>query len=96
MTPRTKAVLVAAVVFAVAMGALERGGWWWAWFAGVALLVVGRGTIRVPLVGGVRLSPATRYIMRENRKTRRENRAIARRRRRLRREKLRNSKRSRL
>jgi hypothetical protein len=75
-----RAVLGATVVFSIAMGALSEGGWWWAWMAGIALLVFGRG-IRLPLLG-VRLDPATRFILRENRRTRRDNRAIARQRRR--------------
>lgn len=94
MSASARSVLTAAVVFAVAMGALESGGWWWAWLAGIALAAARKG-VRVPLLGGVRLSAANRYIMRENRKVRRDTRRDARRRRRLNREKLRNSKRSR-
>jgi hypothetical protein len=75
-----RAALGAAVIFSVAMGALSSGGWWWAWLAGIALLVLGRG-IRLPLLG-VRLDPATRFILRENRKTRRHTRQLARQRRR--------------
>lgn len=86
-------VLLLAVVFAFAMGALEHGGWWWLWFAVAAWLVVIGPS--VPLRGRVKLSPAARYIVRENRRIRRENRAIARERRRRDREKLRNSQRSR-
>lgn len=85
-------IVLLAVVFATAMGALEHGGWWWAWFAVVWLVVIGPS---VPLLGRVKLSLAARYIVRENRKIRRENRAIARERRWRDREKLRNSKRSR-
>jgi hypothetical protein len=75
-----RAALGAAVVFSIAMGALSSGGWWWAWLAGIAVLLFGRG-IRLPLLG-VRLDPATRYVLRENRRTRRHNRHIARQRRR--------------
>jgi hypothetical protein len=80
MRAPTHAVLGAAVAFSVLMGALTSGGWWWAWFAGIGLLVFGRG-IRLPLLG-VRLDPATRFILRENRKTRRHTRHLARQRRR--------------
>ncbi len=75
-----RAVLTGAVVFAIAMGALESGGWWWAWLAGIVLLMFG-GRVRLQLVG-VRLSAANRFILRENRKTRRHTRAMARQRRR--------------
>lgn len=74
-------MLAAAVVFAIAMAALEHGGWWWAWLAGVGLLLFG-GRVRLPLLGGIRLDAATRYVLRENRVTRRNNRRIARQRRR--------------
>lgn len=76
-----RTVLGAAVVFAVAMGALESGGWWWAWLAGIAVLVLGRG-VRLPLLGGVKLDATTRFILRENRRTRRNTRHLARHRRR--------------
>lgn len=78
---RAPTVLGAAVVFAVAMAALESGGWWWAWLAGIAVIVLGRG-IRLPLIGGIKLDAATRYVLRENRVTRRHNRHVARQRRR--------------
>ena len=78
---RGSAVLGAAVVFSVAMGALSSGGWWWAWLAGIVLLLFG-GRVRLPLLGGSRLDAATRYVLRENRVTRRHNRRIARERRR--------------
>ncbi len=76
---RGAAVLGAAVVFSVVMGALEHGGWWWAWLAAIVLLFGGR--VRLPLLGRVRLDAATRFILRENRKTRRHTRAVARQRR---------------
>lgn len=79
MSARSRGVLFSAVVFALAMGALECGGWWWAWLAG-AILVGVRGGGR--LLGGVRLDPAIGYVLRENRRTRRHNRRIARQRRR--------------
>jgi hypothetical protein len=78
---RGTAVLGAAVIFSVAMGALSSGGWWWAWLAGIVLLMFG-GQIRLPLLGRVRLDAATRYVLRENRVTRRHNRHLARQRRR--------------
>lgn len=74
-------VLGAAVVFALTMGALEHGGWWWAWLAGIALLLFGRG-VRLPLLGRMRLDAATRFILRENHRTRRDTRRLARQRRR--------------
>lgn len=77
MNPRIRAVL-AAVVFAIAMGALEHGGWWWAWLAGITLVLFG---VRLPVLGGVRLSAANRAIFRENRRTRRHTRQLARQRR---------------
>jgi hypothetical protein len=73
-------VLGTAVVFALAMGALERGGWWWAWLAVIAVFLF--GGVRFPLLGRIRLDPATRFILRENRRTRRHNERIARQRRR--------------
>jgi hypothetical protein len=92
MKPNAQTVLIAAVVFAIAMGALQDGGWWWLWFGVAWLVVIGP---RLPLFGRVQISAANRYIMRENRKVRRDTRKAARRLRRLNREKLRNSKRSR-
>lgn len=77
MNANARVVFIAAVVFALAMGALERGGWWWAWLVGIALLTFGRG-VRLPLIGGIRLDAATRYVLRENRRTRRYNRHLAR------------------
>jgi hypothetical protein len=73
-------VLGAAVVFAIAMGALQSGGWWWAWFTASAVVLLRRG-IYLPVLG-VRLDPATRYVLRENRRTRRHNQRIAQQRRR--------------
>jgi hypothetical protein len=72
--------LLAAVVFAVLMGALTNGGWWWVVLAALAFLVLG-GRVRLPLTG-VRLSAANRFILRENQRTRRDNRRLARQRRR--------------
>ncbi|MGH3806765.1 MAG: hypothetical protein ACRDRU_09050 [Pseudonocardiaceae bacterium] len=72
-------MLTAAVVFAIAMGALESGGWWWAWLTGITLVLT-KG-VRLPLLG-VKLNPTNAYIMRENRKTRRHNRHLAQQRRR--------------
>lgn len=92
MSVSARSVLTAAVVFAIAMSALQDGGWWWLWFGVAWLVVIGP---RLPLFGRVKISAANRYIMRENRKVRRDTRKDARRRRRLNREKLRNSKRSR-
>lgn len=81
MSASARSVLTAAVVFAIAMGALESGGWWWAWLAGIALAAARKG-VRVPLWGGVRLSATNRFILRENRKTRRHTRQLAQQRRR--------------
>jgi len=83
MSASARAVLTAALVFAIAMGALERGGWWWAWLTAASVVLV-RG-IRLPLTG-VKLNPTSSYILRENRKTRRHNRELARRRRRIQRQ----------
>ena len=70
MNART--VLAAAVTFALGMGALEHGGWWWAWF--IVALALWK---RLGLPFGVKLSPTNRFILRENRKTRRrQHRAI--------------------
>ncbi len=80
MHTQSRAVLTGAVVFATAMGALECGGWWWAWLAGIALLVF-RGRVRLPLLG-VNLDPAARFMVRENRKTRHHTRYVVRRERR--------------
>jgi hypothetical protein len=81
MSPNARAVLIAAVVFAITMGTLEHGGWWWAWLVGIVLLAA-RRSVRLPVLGGVRLSTANRFIVRENRKTRRHTRQLARQRRR--------------
>lgn len=81
MPASARTVLAVAVVFALAMGALEHGGWWWAWLAGIVLVLFG-GRVRLPVLGGgVRLNPTTRFILRENRRTRRHNRQLARQRR---------------
>ena len=74
-------VLTAAVVFALAMGVLEHGGWWWAWLVGIVLLTARRG-VRLPVLGSMRLSATNRFILRENRRTRRHTRQLARQRRR--------------
>lgn len=84
MSAQSRAVLIGAVIFAIAMSALESGGWWWAWLCAIAAAVLGRG-VHLPLIG-VKLSPASRYILRENRKTRRHDRELARRRRRTQRQ----------
>ena len=82
MRGSARVVLAAAVVSAIAMEALETGGWWWAWLAGIAVLILGGG-VRLPLLGGVRLDRASRHIIRENRRVRRDNRQLARQRRRV-------------
>jgi hypothetical protein len=84
MNPRSAAALTAAVVFAIAMGALQDGGWWWAWLSASAAVTLARG-VRLPLIG-VKLSPTNAYVLRENRKTRRHNHELARRRRRIQRQ----------
>jgi hypothetical protein len=78
---RARAVLALAAVFSVAMGALSQGGWWWLWLAVVALPLLS-GRVRLPTLGGLRLDPVARLIMRENARTRRDNRRVARDRRR--------------
>jgi hypothetical protein len=78
---RGRAVLGAAVVFSVAMGALSSGGWWWLCLAVIALPLLS-GRVRLPILGRVRLDPITRLIMRENARTRRENNRVRRERRR--------------
>lgn len=80
MRARGRLVLGGAVVFAVAIGALESGGWWWAWLAAATAVVIARG-VRLPFIG-VRLNPTSRYILAENRRTRRNNRELTRRKRR--------------
>lgn len=77
MSAHRRAVLIGAVVFALAMGALESGGWWWAWLA--AIVVVACKAYRPLWIGCVKLTHAACYIVRENRKTRRYNRELARR-----------------
>ncbi len=84
MSASARSVLTASLVFAMAMGALERGGWWWAWLSASAVVTLARG-VRLPLIG-VKLSPTNAYMLRENRKTRRHNRELARRRRRIQRQ----------
>jgi len=83
-------VLFAAVVFSIAMSALEHGGWWWLWLAAA---IVGMKGTRVLGLGGVRLSPSARYVLRENRRVRSHTRATARAQRRARRLARRNSRR---
>jgi len=80
MRAQSRVVLIGAVVFAIAMGALESGGWWWAWLSASAVVLLCRG-VHLPLIG-VRLTPTSAYILGENRKTRRHNRGLARGRRR--------------
>jgi|SRR6266566_4415788 hypothetical protein len=89
-----RTVITAAMVFAVAMGALQNGGWWWAWLAGAVLMGMRRG-VGFPLSGGGRVSAANRFITADNRRIGRDLRRQARQKRRANREKLRNSKRSR-
>lgn len=85
-------VLGAAVVFALAMGALEHGGWWWAWLTGITAVVLARG-VRLRL-RGVKKDAATRFILRENRRTRRDTRRLARQRRQQQRRRLRDQRRA--
>lgn len=89
---RAPSVLAAAVAFALAMGALQHGGWWWLWLAVGAVVLKVTGP---RFIGLAKLSPVNRYITSQNRKTRRHNRKVARRRRRENRQKMRNSKRMR-
>lgn len=76
MSAPSRAVLVGAVVFALAMGALEHGGWWWAWFTASTVILLRKSVHLPPL--GVKLHRARRYIIHENRNTRRHNRELAR------------------
>jgi hypothetical protein len=78
---RGRAVLGAAVLFSIVMGAVSSGGWWWACLAVIALPALS-GRVRLPMLGRLRLDPVTRFILRENQRTRRDNRCIARERRR--------------
>jgi hypothetical protein len=79
MTSSTRDVLVTAVIFALAMSALEHGGWWWVWL-GVALW----GTLlrfRLPVIRPVKRSTTRRHhrhVRWENRKQRRARRRLAR------------------
>ena len=75
MSSQSRVVLFGAVVFALAMGAVERGSWWWAWLAASAVMLLRH----LPLLRNVKLNPTTAYVLRENRKTRRHNRKLARR-----------------
>lgn len=81
MRTPARTALGAAVVFSVAMGALSSGGWWWVWLAALVVPLLS-GRIRLPVLGRVRLDPVTRFILRENARTRRHNRRIAHQRRR--------------
>lgn len=86
-----RAVLAAAVVFALAMGALQHGGWWWAWLGVGVLFLKG---VRLPFMGPPRVPRANRYIIRQNRIAIRENRKNARRQRRKNRQKAKQNKRN--
>lgn len=85
MSARSRVLLFAAVVFALAMGALEHGGWRWAWLvAGVWVLVL---RFRLPLIRVVRRPAIHRYfrhMWREDRKARRWQRRVMRQQRRSR------------
>jgi hypothetical protein len=76
-----RAAMLGALLFAIAMTALEQGGWWWAVFIVATSWITG---IRLPLLSRFRLPSTHRYIISENRKTRRNNRRITRERRRAR------------
>jgi len=84
-------VLAAAVLFALAMGALQHGGWWWASLGVGVLLLKGA---RLPFPGPSRVPRVNRYIIRQNRIAMRENRKNARRRRRINRQKAKQNKRN--
>ena len=76
---RAPTVLIAAVVFALAMGALEHGGWWWVWLGVAAWGLFLR--FRFPVIWSVRRSTTRRYfrhVRRENRKELRARRRLAR------------------
>jgi hypothetical protein len=70
MPAHSRVVLLGAVVFALAMGALEHGGWWWAWLAASAMVLLRRG-VHLPRIGVRFHRRARRYIIRENRRVRR-------------------------
>jgi hypothetical protein len=72
MRAHSRTVLTAAVVFAIAMSALESGGWWWAWLAATVLIAC--KSIRLPWTSYVKLAQAARYTVLINRTTRRYNR----------------------
>jgi hypothetical protein len=76
-----RAALLGALLFAIAMTALEEGGWWWAALVVATSWITG---IRLPLLSRLRLPSSHRYIISENRKTRQNNRRVARERRRAR------------
>jgi hypothetical protein len=83
MRAPARAVLGAAVLFSIVMGALSSGDWWWLWLAVLAVpLLSGRVRLPMPILGRARLDPVTRFILRENARTRRDNRHVARERRR--------------
>ena len=84
MSTHSRAVLLGAVVFALAMGALEHGGWWWAWFTAAAVILLRKSVHLRPI--GVKLHRARRYIIRENHRVHRHHRELARRQRHRRRQ----------
>jgi len=86
-----RVVLAAAVVFAIAMAALEHGGWWWVWLGVGVLFLMG---VRLPITGSPGVPRVNRYIIRQNRIVMRENRKNARRRQRINRQKSKQNKRN--
>lgn len=77
-----RTALTGAVVFAMAMTALEDGGWWWVVLAATVWAITG---LRLPLLGRLTLSRSHRYVIAENRRVLRNNRRLARERRKARR-----------
>lgn len=73
-----RAAMLGALLFAIAMTALEQGGWWWAMLIVATSWLTG---IRLPLLIRFRLPSSHRYVISENRKTRQNNRRIVRERR---------------
>jgi hypothetical protein len=67
-----RTVLIGAVVFAIAMGALASGGWWWAWLAAAGLVLCNR--CRLLRMGWVILADVTRCIVATKYQTWRHNR----------------------
>jgi hypothetical protein len=78
--------LTAVAVFALAMGAREHGGWWWAWLAvavGVLLLCSRLPLILIWVIRGLAIHRYFRHIRHDDRKNRRARRRLVRQQRRV-------------